>query len=74
MAVDPCILRQTWVEIMSTSYHGLPEEVHHVATRGAHPESALDPRNLRGLPNRLHRHKHDGGELPVEITLADVWG
>lgn len=74
MAADPYILRQAWVDITSTSYHGLPEEVHHVATRGAHPESALDPANLRGLPGRLHRRHHDGAELPTPVDLADVWG
>jgi hypothetical protein len=37
---------------------GMPEEVDHIETRGAHPEKKFDVRNLRGVSAKTHRKRH----------------
>jgi hypothetical protein len=73
MAAEPCILRHVWVNITASSYDGLPEEVDHVLTRGAHPEVKVDPHNLRGLSASVHRWRHLGVAPPQRVDLSDIW-
>lgn len=74
MTAETVILRQTWVNITASSYGGMPEEIDHIQTRGAHPELALDPANLRGLTAMRHRARHAGIAVPEEVDLRAVWG
>ena len=68
--------RAKWVKITANIRpQGLPTAVHHIRTRGAHPELKLDPSNLIGIDQVLeHSPHHDQGQaIAPGLDLADLW-
>ena len=52
----------------------LPSELHHVLTRGAHPELKTQAANLIGLSHTGHRLHHQAGtDIPARRDLFDMF-
>jgi len=68
--------RWKWVNITANIRpRGLPTAVHHIRTRGAHPELKLDPDNLIGIDEVLEHtpHHSESRDIAPELDLADLW-
>lgn len=65
--------RHDWVILTASSIDGIPEEIDHIMTKGAHPEEKLNPQNLRGISARNHRLRHQGKTLPPPTSLESIW-
>jgi hypothetical protein len=62
------------IQPRANAMNGMPEQVHHLATRGAHPEARTDAKNLTGVSSQVHQLHHDTGAevLPV-VSLEGIF-